>query len=61
MSVLRDQPVRVLDSKRHDWWLVSSIPEGEDSLPPMEGWIKPELLQPAETGRGERAGTHPHL
>ncbi len=47
IAVIQDQPVRVLDSKRSDWWLVSSIPEDpEDSLPPSEGWIKAALLRP---------------
>ena len=50
ITVIQDQPVRVLDSKRNDWWLVSSIPEeeneDEESLPPVEGWIKASLLRP---------------
>lgn len=49
ITVIQDQPVRVLDSKRNDWWLVSSIPEEEneeESLLPVEGWIKASLLRP---------------
>ena len=46
LSVIQNQPVRVLDSKRSDWWLASTIPEGEDALPAEEGWIRPKFLQP---------------
>ena len=33
LSLILDQPVRVLDSCRGDWWLVCTIPEDEE----MEG------------------------
>lgn len=48
LCVIRDQPVRVLDSMRRDWWLVSTIPddEGEDATPPSEGWVRADILQP---------------
>lgn len=52
LSVLQEQPLRVLDSKRSDWWLVSSIPEPdeeEDMFTVSEGWIKASLLQPGES------------
>ena len=50
LSVIRDQPVHVLDSMRGDWWLVSTIPEGEgeeeeEATPPTEGWVRADLLQ----------------
>ncbi len=41
----QNQPVRVIDSKREDWWLVRTIPE--DSVPPVEGWVPANHLQPA--------------
>jgi hypothetical protein len=50
ITVIQDQPVKVLDTKRNDWWLVTSIPEEEeeeDSILPQEGWIKASLLRPA--------------
>ena len=47
LSVVQDQPVRVLDSKRSDWWLVSTIPEEDGgSERPREGWVPSNLLQP---------------
>ncbi len=36
----------VLDSKKDDWWLVSTFPEG--NVAKREGWVKRELLQHAE-------------
>ena len=45
LTVIQNQPVRVLDAKRKDWWLVSTIPDGEDALPPQEGWIRSDLLR----------------
>ena len=58
LSVIKNQPVRVLDSKRSDWWLVSTIPEADDALPPQEGWINPSLLQPDPSiGQGSIAAT----
>lgn len=48
ITVIKDQPVRILDSRRNDWWLISSIPEEgeEESLLPAEGWIQASLLRP---------------
>ena len=49
LSLVRDQPVRVLDSKRSDWWLVSTIPEDEEEeggQRAREGWVQTSMLQP---------------
>ena len=46
VSVIKDQPLKVLDSRRSDWWLVKTIPDEDDSLPSVEGWILAALLQP---------------
>ena len=53
VSLIQDQPVRVLDSRRTDWWLVSTIPdsdelEGVAGAEPREGWVRAELLQADE-------------
>jgi len=53
LSVIQDQPVRVLDSQRGDWWLVSTIPDSEEleggaGEEPKEGWVRAELLQADE-------------
>lgn len=47
LSLVQNQPVRVLDSKREDWWLVATIPEDEDeSTSAVEGWVPASSLQP---------------
>ncbi len=53
LSLIQDQPVRVVDSRRADWWLVTTIPEEEESggvaeEGPKEGWVRAELLQADE-------------
>ena len=54
LSLIQDQPVRVLDSCRGDWWLVCTIPEDEETEGvagdrPKEGWVRADLL--AEEGK----------
>ena len=44
ISLRQNQCVKVLDSKRDDWWLVSTLPD--DGL--VEGWVQCNLLQHAE-------------
>ena len=46
ISLRKDQLVTVLDSKRDDWWLVSTFPEGD--VGKKEGWVERRLLQHAE-------------
>lgn len=46
ISLRKGQLVSVLDSKRDDWWLVSTFPEGD--IDKKEGWVKRDLLQHAE-------------
>ena len=48
LSLVQDQPVKIIDSKRSDWWLVSTIPV-DDSLSSsvQEGWVPANQLAPA--------------
>lgn len=46
LSLRGGQLVKILDSKRDDWWLVSTFPEGE--IAPEEGWVQRHLLQHPE-------------
>ena len=62
LSLVKDQPVRVLDGRRDDWWLVQTIPDSETKteaegnemgtqhtgILPQEGWVPAALLQPAQ-------------
>lgn len=45
LSLVANQPVSILDSKREDWWLVKTMPE--DGFPGIEGWVPGNKLQPA--------------
>lgn len=59
LSLIQDQPVRVVDSRRADWWLVTTIPEEDDTggvaeEGPKEGWVRAELLQ-ADEGKFQHA------
>ena len=45
LSLVGNQLVNVLDSKRDDWWLVQTMPE--DGQPGIEGWVPGNKLQPA--------------
>ena len=61
LSLVKEQPVRVLDCRRDDWWLVQTIPDYENKLGmqenrmephqngilPLEGWVPADLLHPA--------------
>ena len=46
LNLRKGQLVTVLDSKREDWWLVSTFPEGD--IGKKEGWVQRDLLQHAE-------------
>ena len=46
LSLRQGQLVKVLDSKRDDWWLVSTFPESDSGV--REGWVPHHLLQHAE-------------
>lgn len=46
VSLRSGQFVSVLDSKRDDWWLVSTFPES-DEVGSIEGWVNCSLLQHA--------------
>ena len=45
LSLVANQLVNVLDSKRDDWWLVQTMPE--DGMDGIEGWVPGNKLQPA--------------
>ena len=45
LSLVTNQLVNVLDSKRDDWWLVQTMPE--DGMDGIEGWVPGNKLQPA--------------
>ena len=47
LALVQAQPVRVIDSKRDDWWLVATIPD-EDVSSPIEGWVPTNKLQPSQ-------------
>lgn len=46
VSLREGQLVHILDSKRDDWWLVSTFPEGD--VEAAEGWVECKLLQHAD-------------
>ena len=59
LSLVKDQPVRVLDGRRDDWWLAQTIPDYENrteshengietQILPNEGWVPANLLQPSQ-------------
>ena len=48
LSLVQEQPVTVVDSKRDDWWLVRTIPD-EDASPPVEGWVHMSKLRPDDS------------
>lgn len=47
LALVQDQPVRVIDPLRDDWWLVATIPDDE-GIPPIEGWVPVDKLQPSQ-------------
>ena len=47
LALVLDQPVRVIDPLREDWWLVATMPE-EEGVSPVEGWVPPDKLQPSQ-------------
>ena len=47
LALVQDQPVRVIDPLREDWWLVATIPEDE-GVSPVEGWVPVDKLQPTQ-------------
>ena len=47
LALVQDQPVRVIDPLREDWWLVATIPE-EEGVSPVEGWVPADKLQPTQ-------------
>ena len=69
LSLVKDQPIRVLDGRRDDWWLAQTIPDYEyktgfqengmetrqNEILPKEGWVPAALLQPSQ---GERASVY---
>lgn len=46
LSLFKGQRVRVIDSKKDDWWLVRT--EATESHSPLEGWVERTILQPVE-------------
>ena len=46
LALVQDQPVRVIDPLREDWWLVATMPE-EEGVSPVEGWVPPDKLKPS--------------
>lgn len=48
LSLVQEQPVTIVDSKREDWWLVRTIPD-EDTSPPVEGWVHTSKLRPDDS------------
>ena len=45
LALVQEQPVRVIDPLREDWWLVATIPE-EEGVSPVEGWVPADKLRP---------------
>lgn len=44
LSLVKDQPVRVLDCRRDDWWLVQTIPDMDNRTHTQNG------LEPGQNG-----------
>ena len=45
LALVQEQPVRVIDPLREDWWLVATMPE-EEGVSPVEGWVPADKLRP---------------
>ena len=56
LSLVKDQPVRVLDCHRDDWWLVQTIPDNLDNRTQSGGGPGQNGTQPAGPNGMEPAG-----